>query len=166
MVYPRLKLGHSLLRDDGFIVVSVDDGELGNLRTILNEVFGEENFVATLVFDRNRKNDAKLFSVGHEYMVVYARNKSLLTERDVRLRAPKEGIDEVKEEFERLRKLYNGDWNEVAKACANIMRLLRRMIPVYRSLALRKSTKEGPIGLMVIRVGRAEEVPPMRFCTH
>src|SRR5208283_4391152 len=52
--------------------------ELGNLRSALNEVMGEENFVAVLVFDRNRKNDAKLFSVGHEYMVVYACNKALL----------------------------------------------------------------------------------------
>src|SRR5437773_9208831 len=55
------------------------------------------------VFDRNRKNDAKLFSVGHEYMVVYVRNKGLLTEMDIRLRAPKEGVEEIREEFERLR---------------------------------------------------------------
>jgi len=54
----------NLLREDGFLVVSIDDGELNNLRALLKEIFGEENFVAVLVFDRNRKNDAKLFSVG------------------------------------------------------------------------------------------------------
>ena len=68
MMYPRLKLARNLLSEDGFFVVSIDDSELASLRTLLNEVLGEENFVAVLVFDRNRKNDAKLFSVGHEYM--------------------------------------------------------------------------------------------------
>ncbi len=114
MIYPRLKLARNLLKNEGFIVVSIDDSELSNLRTVLNEVFGEENFVAVLVFDRNRKNDAKLFSVGHEYMVVYARDKGLLTEKNVRLRAKKEGIEEIREEFARLRKLHNDDWVAVA----------------------------------------------------
>jgi adenine-specific DNA-methyltransferase len=76
MMYPRLYLARNLLREDGFFVVSIDDGELCNLRAVLNEVFGEENFVAVLVFDRNRKNDAKLFSVGHEYMLPIRHRKS------------------------------------------------------------------------------------------
>ena len=114
MMYPRLYLARNLLREDGFLVVSIDDGEIVNLRAVLNEVFGEENFLADLVCDRNRKNDAKLFSVGHEYMVVYARSKGYLTETDVRLRAPKEGVDEVREEYERLRKLHHDDWSLVA----------------------------------------------------
>ncbi|WP_108103994.1 site-specific DNA-methyltransferase [Geobacter sp. DSM 2909] len=115
MMYPRLKLARNLLTDDGFLVVSIDDSELNNLRQVLNEILGEENFAAVLVFDRNRKNDAKLFSVGHEYMVVYARNKALLTERNVRLRAKKEGVEEVREEFERLRRLHSDDWTLVGK---------------------------------------------------
>ena len=115
MVYPRLKLARGLLRQDGFIVVSIDDSELGNLRSALNEVMGEENFVAVLVFDRNRKNDAKLFSVGHEYIVVYACNKALLSEGNTRLRSKKDGIEEIRDEFERLRKRHHDDWTEVAK---------------------------------------------------
>ena len=115
MMYPRLKLARNLLREDGFFVISIDDSELSNLRTFCNEVMGEENFVAVLVFDRNRKNDAKLFSVGHEYMVVYARNKGLLAEKNIRLRAKKDGVEEVREEFERLRKLHDDDWTNVAK---------------------------------------------------
>ena len=115
MMYPRLFLGRNLLRDDGYCVVSIDDAEFCNLRTVLNEVFGEENFLAVLVFDRNRKNDAKLFSVGHEYMMVYGRNKARLSELDVRLRAPKEGVDEIREEFERLRKATNDNWELVEK---------------------------------------------------
>ncbi len=102
MMYPRLYLARNLLREDGFLVANIDDSELSSLRSILNEVFGEENLAAVLVFDRNRKNDAKLFSVGHEYMVVYARNKALLTEMKLKLRSLKEGVEEVREECERF----------------------------------------------------------------
>ncbi len=115
MMYPRLYLARNLLREDGFLVVSIDDGELHNLRLVLNEILGEENCVAVLVFDRNRKNDAKLFSVGHEYMVVYARNKHLLAEMDVSLRAPKEGVEEVRREFERLRREHHDNWDAVSQ---------------------------------------------------
>jgi len=115
MMYPRLALARNLLREDGFCVVSIDDRELSHVRSVLNEVLGEENFVAVLVFDRNRKNDAKLFSVGHEYMVVFARQKALLAENNVVLRANKEGIDEVREEFQRLRKAFSDDWSAVAQ---------------------------------------------------
>ena len=115
MMYPRLKLARNLLTEDGFFVVSIDDSELASLRTLLNEVLGEENFVAVLVFDRNRKNDAKLFSVGHEYMVVYARHRALLAEQNVRLKSKKDGVEEVREEFERLCKLHGANWTEVAR---------------------------------------------------
>ncbi|MBY0233472.1 MAG: site-specific DNA-methyltransferase [Burkholderiaceae bacterium] len=103
MIYPRVKLAWSLLRADGFLLVSIDDKEFGHQRAVLNELCGEENFIATLVFDRNRKNDANFVSAGHEYMILYARNKQLLTELDIRLRAPKEGVDEVRELFAELR---------------------------------------------------------------
>lgn len=113
MMYPRLRLAANLLRDDGVIFISIDDAELYNLKKICDEVLGEENYVATLVYDKNRKNDAKYFSVGHEYMLVYFKSAATIYEMGIVLRATKEGIDEVKEEFERLRKLYNDDWAKV-----------------------------------------------------
>jgi adenine-specific DNA-methyltransferase len=112
-MYPRLAVAQRLLREDGFIVVSIDDREIANLRLLMNTIFGEENFIATLVWDRNRKNDAKYFSVGHEYMLVYARNKGQLKDDGVVLRAPKEGVDEVRELFEKLRKEHKDDWDKV-----------------------------------------------------
>ncbi|KJV41508.1 site-specific DNA-methyltransferase [Brevundimonas sp. KM4] len=113
MMYPRLSHARQLLREDGFIVVSIDDAEQANLVRLMDEVFGEENRVAVLVYDRNRKNDAKLFSVGHEYMVVYARNKAWLKESGVKLRAPKEGVEEVRAEFDRLRDIHGSDWTKI-----------------------------------------------------
>lgn len=112
-MYPRLAVAQRLLREDGFIVVSIDDAEVANLRLLMNTIFGEENFIATLVWDRNRKNDAKYFSVGHEYMLVYARNIGRLQDDGVILRAPKEGVEEVRELFEKLRKENRDDWEKV-----------------------------------------------------
>ena len=113
MMYPRLRLAANLLRDDGVIFISIDDAELYNLKKICDEVFGEENYVATLVYDKNRKNDAKYFSVGHEYMLVYFKSTATIYDMGIVLRATKEGIDEVREEFQRLRTLYNDEWTKV-----------------------------------------------------
>lgn len=110
MLYPRLKLARNLLRDDGIIVVSIDDAEFPNLRRVLDEIFGEENFLASLIWDRNRKNDAKYFSVGHEYMAVYVKNESVLSANQVIFRGEKDGVEELKTEFERLKTIHKADW--------------------------------------------------------
>ncbi|MGY3041396.1 adenine-specific DNA-methyltransferase [Rhodanobacter sp. TND4EL1] len=115
MMLPRLKLSVSLLRRDGFIILSIGDREFGHMRALMNEIYGEENFVGVLVFDRNRKNDAKLLSVGHEYMVVYARDKALLKSLEVKLRTPKEGVEEVKELFDKLRLEFGEDWARIGE---------------------------------------------------
>ena len=76
MMYPRLYLARNLLRDDGVIFVSLDDHEIDNLRKLCNEVFGEENFVTTILWQKvySPKNSARHFSEDHDYVVVYARN--------------------------------------------------------------------------------------------
>ena len=116
MMYPRLYLAQNLLREDGYVAVSIDDKEVGNCRRLLDEIFGEENHLAVLVYDRNRKNDAKFFSVGHEYMLVYAKSLALLRELKTRLRAPKEGVDEVRRLFEQLRSEHKDDWDRIGAA--------------------------------------------------
>ncbi len=79
MMYPRLFLARQLLREDGVIFVSIDDTEVHNLRMVLNEVFGEENFVTNLVWEKkySPQNDARWFSDTHDHILVYARNKEL-----------------------------------------------------------------------------------------
>lgn len=81
MMYPRLFIARQLLREDGLIFVSVDDNEVNNLRMILNEIFGEENFVEQIVWKSKFGAGAKprAFITLHEYVLVYARNASLLT---------------------------------------------------------------------------------------
>jgi adenine-specific DNA-methyltransferase len=79
MMYPRLFLAKNLLRDDGVIFVSIDDNEVHNLRLMMNEIFGEENFVGEIVWRKrvSPANDAKWFSSDHEYIIVFAKRKEL-----------------------------------------------------------------------------------------
>lgn len=76
MMYPRLKLARNLLREDGALFVSCDDGEVENLRSLLNEIFGEESFVAQFVWRARQFTDARAntnVSTDHEYILAYAR---------------------------------------------------------------------------------------------
>ncbi len=75
MMYPRLKLARNLLREDGVIFVSIDDGEINNLRTLLNEVFGEENFVANFLWQKRYVSNAtaKYVSDMHDHIICFSR---------------------------------------------------------------------------------------------
>ena len=78
MMYPRLKLARILLRQDGFLFMTVDDVEVHHLRQAADEIFGEENFVANVVWEKKytRSNDAQFFSDNHDHVLVFAKNRS------------------------------------------------------------------------------------------
>ncbi len=86
MMYPRLFLARQLLTEDGIIFVSIDDREVYNLRLLMNEIFGEENCLQQLVWQRHAGggNDARHFATDHEYLLVYAKNLNAID----RLRRP------------------------------------------------------------------------------
>ena len=113
MIYPRLRLARELLAPDGVIAISIDDAEQSQLKQICDEIFGQNNFVTCLVYDKNRKNDAKYFSVGHEYMLFYFKNASYIKDLGIVWRAPKEGVDEVKQRFEELKHQYGSAWDAI-----------------------------------------------------
>ena len=77
MIYPRIKLAKDLLRDDGAIIISIDDYENDNIKKICNEVLGAQNFVACVCWQRNYAPISlkKFFSESHEYAYVFAKNK-------------------------------------------------------------------------------------------
>lgn len=95
MMYPRLFLARQLLQDEGVIFVSIDEHEVYNLRMLMNEIFGEENMLQQIVWQRHGGggNDAKYFAVDHEYILTYAKNKESI----VNLRLPLN--DEQKSEY-------------------------------------------------------------------
>ena len=75
MIYPRLKLARSFLSDEGVIFVSIDDNEVAQLRRVMDELYGEDNFVAQVVWQKRTSPEArKRLGAGHEYVIVYARD--------------------------------------------------------------------------------------------
>lgn len=78
MIYPRLKLAKDLLAEDGVIFISIDENEIENLKKIGNEIFGEQNFVGAVIWERAfaPKNDAKYLSDSHDYIVIFAKSIS------------------------------------------------------------------------------------------
>ncbi len=78
MIYSRLRVARSLLKDDGVIFISIDDNEVDSLRKVCSEIFGEENFVAQIIWQKvfSPKNTAQWFSEDHDYILVYAKQKA------------------------------------------------------------------------------------------
>ncbi|MDA8000111.1 MAG: site-specific DNA-methyltransferase [Alphaproteobacteria bacterium] len=79
MMYPRLYLARNLLREDGVIFISIDDNEVHRLRSVMDDIFGEENFLAQIAWQGmdTVKNDAKHFSTNCEFVLCYSKNKDL-----------------------------------------------------------------------------------------
>lgn len=78
MMFPRLKLARNLLTDDGVICVSIDDHEVENLKRVLVEIFGESNFLAQLIWDKQHSQQQGVFKRYHEYVLVFARSAARL----------------------------------------------------------------------------------------
>lgn len=78
MMYSRLIIARDLLRDDGVIFISINDNEVHNLKKICDDIFGGGNFVANLIWDRNHSAQAGIIKVYHEYVLVFAKNQSIL----------------------------------------------------------------------------------------
>lgn len=102
MMYSRLYLSRSLLRDDGAVFVSINDVEAPRLRLLMDEIFGEENFIAQIVWQRSKKGDSKTIANIHEYILVYTKNKEENIAAGV-WRKPKPGADEVLAHYKTLR---------------------------------------------------------------
>lgn len=79
MIYPRLKLARNLLKEDGVIFISIDENESSNLRKICDEIFGEDNLISEIIWEKKYapQNDAKYFSLNHENILCYAKEKVL-----------------------------------------------------------------------------------------
>ena len=107
MMYPRLRLAANLLKEDGVIFISIDDNEIDNLKKVCNEVFGEENFVADLIWTNKEgggSSDSKLFRIKHEHILCYCKNLELLTVNGVDI--SNEERYKSSDEFEKIRGKY------------------------------------------------------------
>ena len=131
MIYPRLKLARNLLSNDGAVFISIDDNEICSLKNACNEIYGEENFVAQIVWQKSKKGDAKLIASVHEYILCYAKNKSKIVENTV-WRTRKEGVDDVLEKYQSLREKFDNDH----------LRIREEMMSWYKKLKLDDPKKQ------------------------
>ena len=113
MIYSRLMIARNLLSNDGVIFISIDENEVGNLRKIMGEVFGESNFAGEIIWKNSSKNDQAYISIQHEYILCYVKSKADNTGDWVE---PKEGVDEIFKAFDGFKKQYGNDWKAIHKA--------------------------------------------------
>ena len=115
MMYPRLKLARNLLKRDGAIFVSIDETEHIRLRMAMDEIFGQENFIADMVWAAGRKNDSKFISVSHEYIVVYARDHGYLSEEKILWRQQKKGLEDIYAQYQKIKRQHGADFATMTK---------------------------------------------------
>ncbi|MHB1521362.1 MAG: site-specific DNA-methyltransferase [Ferrimicrobium sp.] len=91
----RMRVAQPLLKDTGVIIAAIDDTEFAHLKLLMDQTFGAHNFIANIVWTGGRKNDSRFVSVGHDYMLIYAKSLPILIESDVKWRERKHGVDEI-----------------------------------------------------------------------
>ena len=115
MVYPRLRIARDLLTEDGVIFISIDDGEVAQLRKVCDEVFGASNFIADLIWQKkfSRTNDATYFSTMHDHILCYCKNNILNNENGWRIGLLPRG-DEIPQGYSNPDNDPRGVWTSVA----------------------------------------------------
>ena len=132
MIYSRLLIARSLLKEDGVIFISIDENEVSNLRSIADEVFNERNFIAELVWAAGRKNDSKHISISHEYILAYFKNADYIQEHKIIWREKKQGLNDIYTQYEKLKKQFGED-------CASIESELKKW---YKALPVNHPAKD------------------------
>jgi adenine-specific DNA-methyltransferase len=141
MIYPRLKLLHKLLADDGAIFISIDDNEQANLKLICDEVFGSGNFVGNVVWEKSKKGDSKLIAVTHEYITIYSKNKTNLINARI-WRQKKVGAADVLEQYQVFKSKENNH-QALSKAMMNWYKDLPNIDPRKKHKHYRFSDDRG-----------------------
>ena len=143
MIYSRLMLARNLLTDDGVIFISIDDNEQENLKKICNEVFGAANFLACLLWEKTRKNDARFFSSGHEYMLVFAKSTANLIDKNIYFREDKPGAAEIYAEYLELQRKYGTDFAKMQEGLQAFYNSLPKEHPAKKLSRYNKVDENG-----------------------
>ena len=130
MMYSRLRIARNLLRQDGLIVISIDEIEHANLKKLCDEVFGGHNFCGEIVWKNSSKNDQDYISIQHEYFVIYARdkqaNKGAWVER-------KQGLEEIYKAFDGFKRQHGTNWEAIHAAALEWYRTFPEANPIVDS---------------------------------
>lgn len=117
----RLKIAHDLLKLTGVMIVAIDDNEQARLKLLMDQIFKPQNFLATIIWQGGRKNDSRYVSVGHDYMLLFARDEKSLRDAGVRWREPRPADAATREAASRA-------WSEGAGDPAAATKLMKEWI--------------------------------------
>ncbi|MDX2352369.1 site-specific DNA-methyltransferase [Stutzerimonas xanthomarina] len=129
-MYSRLSIARNLLRQDGVVVISIDEVEHSNLRKMCDEVFGSQNFCGEIVWKNSSKNDQSYISIQHEYFVVYVKDKQVNSGDWVER---KQGLEEIYKAFDGFKREFGTDWKQIHQAALDWYRGLPPSSPVLDS---------------------------------
>ncbi|GKX42991.1 MULTISPECIES: site-specific DNA-methyltransferase [Rahnella] len=129
-LYSRLIIARNLLRQDGVVIISIDEVEHSNLRRLCDEIFGSQNFCGEIVWKNSSKNDQSFISVQHEYFVVYVRDKQANSGEWLE---KKQGLDEIYKAFEGFKKDFGFDWKKIHQAALDWQKELPASSPILDS---------------------------------
>ncbi|HDX9154504.1 TPA: site-specific DNA-methyltransferase [Klebsiella oxytoca] len=129
-LYSRLSIARNLLRQDGVVIISIDEVEHSNLRRLCDEIFGSQNFCGEIVWKNSSKNDQSFISVQHEYFVVYVRDKQANSGEWLE---KKQGLDEIYKAFEGFKKEFGFDWKKIHQAALDWQKELPASSPILDS---------------------------------
>lgn len=142
---PRLWAARKLLKHTGVLIVSIDEHELPRLWMLLEEMYGEKNRLATLIWERSRKNDANYISEGHEYLLIWARDKNALDQvmkEKGRWRKRKDGVDEILTAYAVAKLEFGDDVPKIQKAMNAFFKDLHKEHPA-KKINYKKVDKDG-----------------------
>ena len=129
----RLRIAKRLLSERGVIFISIDDNEQANLKLLCDEVFGEHNFIADMIWEQGKKHIGSFVGINHEYMLVYAKMKDYINDNQNKWHQKKEGLDKIYATYEKLKRQYKSDYASIEAGLKSFYDSLPESDPAYGS---------------------------------
>lgn len=112
MMNDRISLTRRLMTKEGGIMVSCDENEVNNLRSLMYKLFGEDNYLSDIIWEGSSKNDQKYLSISHEYILTALKDKAYLDSTEIRWTERKQGLEKIYDAFEKIRAKHPNDFKK------------------------------------------------------
>lgn len=131
MMYPRLQIARELLTEDGVIFISIDDNEQANLKLLCDDIFGEENFIAEMIWQGGKKSSGNLVGINHEYLFCITKNRTIRDNTLNAFRQKKQGLDKIYSKYSQLKKIHGNDYKSISEGMKDFFNSLPENDPAY-----------------------------------